>query len=244
MTDRIAYAPQSRDPRDYESLQGGYSESDGSVRVSSGPTVAKSESKPALAGPAQPAPDGRAVKSLVDGAGKKRARPEARTAILERRAPDGTQLQLGATSSRSAAGGQLDERVAVVDATVPLSKSQAVNAQALAAKVYGGVDNADGSKGLNVGAGASVASIEWKYQSGSDSMSVGVDVGLSAGFSAGIRDSDGDGVPETCVSVDASVSVAMCVEPTVPRQKDGPADGARGTGSRVPQAGAGGTSGW
>jgi hypothetical protein len=218
--------------------EGGYCAPDGTVKVS------REESKPAAENmsAAPPAPQSVAVTSLV----RKSSGSTAAIFVARSRA-DGSKFEAGKVTSRGTPGEQADVRASAVEVAVPISQTQQAKALVGHGKVTLGSENADGSRGVNVSAGVSVAQVEWSYSDGTDSMSLSTGPGFELGVSIGARDQDGDGIPETCWGVDAPISFATCTEDAAPPRAEGPATGSEGTGSKSRddrKQGAGGASSW
>jgi hypothetical protein len=237
MSGPLSCEPKPRNQSDYESLEGGYCAADGTVKVAS------DEKKPSTPNMsvAPPPPQSAGVAELL------RKSQSSSAAFVSRSKSDGTKLELGKASGQASAG-QLGGRVSAVDAAVPLSSTQEVKVSGPALKANAGTQNADGSRGVNVSVGASYASVEWSYSKGPESMSVNAGAGSELGISSGVRDKDGNGIPETCWSVELPiVSIASCSEDEAPPRTEGPSGGSEGTGSTSREErneGSGGVSGW
>jgi hypothetical protein len=237
MSGPLSCEPRSRNQSEYEPLEGGYCAADGTVKVAS------DEKKPAAPNMsvAPPPPQSAGVTALL------RKSQSSSAAFVSRTKSDGTKLELGKASGQ-ASGGQLGGRVSMFDAAVPISSTQEFKASGPSAKAGAGTQNADGSRGVNASVGASYASVEGSYSKGPESMSVNVGIGTELGISSGVRDKDGNGIPETCWSVELPiVSIASCSEDEAPPRTEGPSSGSEGTGSTSREErneGSGGGSGW
>lgn len=81
------------------------------------------------------------------------------------------------------------------------------------ARVQGGIHNDDGSVGINVGYGTVILGAEGTYQSGANSLTLGISAGTGAAASIGTRDQDGDGNRELCAKASVQLlTVGFCVE--------------------------------
>ncbi len=265
MSDSMSCTTKPREHDDYDNLcrsdgAGGYSKADGSTAYSSGKTSAspKAASAPAASAAAPTSSAGKtappattrsapkahpaAVASLVKSQAPSIS---ARTALVERRTANGYQVQLGVVEA-NVSKRQVSAEASVAKARIPISQHSAVKAELGTVKAHGGLENPDGSRGVSVSAGASAGSVAWEYESGAESMSVAFGAGLEASMSIGVRDQNGNGIPETCWSAGAEVTVGACVEDAAPQQNDGPANGAEGAGStdRKSDNGSGGASGF
>ncbi|MCK6533694.1 MAG: hypothetical protein L6Q84_12055 [Polyangiaceae bacterium] len=239
MTEPIGTDPRRRQ---IEEPGGGYCAPDGTIQYASGPQIAppadKSKASPSAATtePLTPAVEQLAARY------QKKPKPFRAVAFEKKRGDSEFALGVATQSDGRARGG----RASVVEAKVGVSSTSEVRASGVSGKGAVGIDNPDGSTGFHAGGGGALASVEWSYSSGGDSMSIGLDVGVSMGASVGVRDANGNGVPETCWSVDGlgPLSIGACTEDAAPPQNDGPQNGSRGTGSKASSTGSGGTSGW
>lgn len=76
-----------------------------------------------------------------------------------------------------------------------------------------GTYNKDGSEGGNGSVSATLLSLEGTLNVRGSSLSFGASVGVNGDSSSGTRDSDGDGVEETCTRLGAEVfTVGLCIE--------------------------------
>lgn len=219
--------------------EGGYCAPDGTVKV------ARDEGKPAteIMSVAPPPPRSAAVADLV-----RKSSPSSSAAFVSRSRADGSRFEAGKVTSRGTPGKQVDVRVSGVEVAVPISQTQEAKGLLVHGRVTLGTENADGSHGANASFGVSAAQIEWSYSNGTDSMAISTGPGAELGVSIGGRDQDGDGIPETCWSVDAPVSIAACTEDVAPPRAEGPATGSEGTSGKSAKStdersGSGGASG-
>lgn len=85
--------------------------------------------------------------------------------------------------------------------------------EALTASAHVGVDNADGSHGVNAGASAALASGEITLKHSGWSATGGLAAGIGAEAHVGVRDDDKDGKPEICFRVAFNIGIAgACIE--------------------------------
>jgi hypothetical protein len=73
-----------------------------------------------------------------------------------------------------------------------------VAVETISARLNGGTQNDDGSKGANVGAMATGAGIEATVEYSGWAATAGLSISAGVAVSSGDRDADGDGVPERC----------------------------------------------
>lgn len=93
------------------------------------------------------------------------------------------------------------------------SKHVSGSVEALTANAHFGFDNSDGSVGVNIGAGATLASAEITAKHSGWSITRGISAGPGGEAHIGLRDDDKDGRPELCVRVGwAFVIAGSCVE--------------------------------
>lgn len=111
-------------------------------------------------------------------------------------------------------GAQTSLTNATLRADATLSDAVSAHAEVFSASANVGVYNADGSVGLNAGAGVNVASADVTYDASGFRLSAGLSEGFGAGGSFGVRDADGDGRRESCGSISAGpINVGSCYEP-------------------------------
>jgi hypothetical protein len=81
------------------------------------------------------------------------------------------------------------------------------------ARLNSGAHNDDGSKGINVGALATIAGMEGTLNIGAGSLTLGLAAGTGEAFSAGARDIDGDGVSEWCAKASiGELTLGFCTD--------------------------------
>jgi hypothetical protein len=86
-------------------------------------------------------------------------------------------------------------------------------AEVLTAHICDGFDNADGSVGFHGSVGATVIGVELTGTAGPLSLTAGISAGPTFGYSFGTRDSDHDGLVETCERLDFGVgTLGYCLE--------------------------------
>lgn len=118
----------------------------------------------------------------------------------------------GVSASAGARGASVDGAVVRLEADLGAYGSGRVDAFQAGAAVS--VVQADGSRGLGMGAGANIAAGEATYDRGGFRATVGLSAGVGAGAGLGLRDADGDGRTELCASVSAGpVTAGTCYEP-------------------------------
>ena len=87
------------------------------------------------------------------------------------------------------------------------------SAEAFTANAHIGLDNSDGSYGVNAGAAAAAASGEITAKHSGWSVTGGLTAGIGAEGHLGIRDDDKDGKPEICARVAFGVGIGgLCIE--------------------------------
>ena len=85
--------------------------------------------------------------------------------------------------------------------------------EAFTANAHIGIDNSDGSYGVNAGAAAAAASGEITVKHSGWSVTGGLAAGIGAEGHLGIRDDDKDGKPEICARVAFGVGIGgLCIE--------------------------------
>lgn len=85
--------------------------------------------------------------------------------------------------------------------------------EVLTASVHLGIDNSDGSYGVNIGATASLMSGDVTTKHSGDSITAGLAAGKGGEAHVGIRDDDKDGKPEICLRVAWGVEIGGgCIE--------------------------------
>jgi hypothetical protein len=85
--------------------------------------------------------------------------------------------------------------------------------EALTASVHVGIDNSDGSHGVNAGAAVALASSEITLKHSGWSATGGLAAGIGAEGHVGIRDDDKDGKPELCGRVALGIGIGgACIE--------------------------------
>lgn len=81
------------------------------------------------------------------------------------------------------------------------------------ANAHVGIENSDGSVGLNVGASATIKSAEMTIKHEGSSATLGLSHGVGAEAHVGVRDDDRDGQPEICLRFAAGFAIAgACYE--------------------------------
>ena len=109
-------------------------------------------------------------------------------------------------------GRQNEAQVGFVRAGVQ-GAAASLSGEGLTAAAHAGVDNADGSVGLNVGATASWASVEATVKHAGSSVTLGASAGGGLEGHVGVRDDDKDGRVELCGRLAAGpVILGACVE--------------------------------
>jgi hypothetical protein len=116
------------------------------------------------------------------------------------------ELQLGLQNSFIAKGGTLERR----------GKSSSEQVSLLSVGAHLGTRNADGSRGVNAGVGASVVDAEATLGQAS-SITIGAKLGGAGGeFSVGLRDIDKNGKRELCVRAGVELMlgalIGVCIE--------------------------------
>ncbi len=126
------------------------------------------------------------------------------------RALTGGHIERPSTSAQL--GAQSELRAAVARAEI--SATLDVEVRALEAGVHVGTRNADGSKGINVGASFRALTVESTLSASGNSVTAGLSASVGGEFSLGTRDADQDNHPEYCARVGVGSFVAgVCVEP-------------------------------
>lgn len=108
----------------------------------------------------------------------------------------------------------LQNEVQVTGARITYAgQNVSVTVESATANVHAGIENSDGSRGLNAGAGATLGSAEMTVKHEGSSATVGISKGIGAEAHVGVRDEDADGRPELCVRVAAGIVIAgACFE--------------------------------
>ncbi len=135
----------------------------------------------------------------------------AEAALVKGRYPSGLEVEFLDASIQG--GLQNEARIAVWRVSASTSDgvvSGGVEGPSLAA--HAGIHNADGSVGLNLGAGASWLGGEASCQDG-HGISAGAGFGVALGGHVGLRDGDDDGKTELCAGVELTEGKAqLCLE--------------------------------
>lgn len=171
----------------------------------------------------------------------------AEAALLKGR-KGGAQVEVMGISAQQG----LENEQAVTLGAVSVQSKNGHHALALevgTAKVNEGVQNPDGSKGVNVGFGVNLGALEYTYSKGDYQLSVGLSLGVGKGaeLAAGVRDVDHDGRQEECVRMGfGPLTIGTCSEPDpipppegaegaasspTPREIEGRSDGGQGGSS-------------
>jgi hypothetical protein len=125
---------------------------------------------------------------------------------------DASGLELEATTVSVQVGAQSEAQGAVVRASVSGAHG-AIGSDLGSASAHAGIHNADGSTGLNAGAGAVAIAGEATLSGKANSITIGAGYGVGGEASIGVRDKDGNGEPEVCFRVGLKfATVGACVE--------------------------------
>lgn len=85
--------------------------------------------------------------------------------------------------------------------------------EAFSGRLGVGVDNRDGSCGLNAGGSVSLVGAELTAEYSGNSLTLGGSLGQAAAGSIGLRDADGDGRPELCIRLEGGPGIfGACIE--------------------------------
>lgn len=123
---------------------------------------------------------------------------------------DGVEIELGSASVQI--GRQHEAQIGAGRAGYH-GEIISVAAEAFTASAQVGVENPDGSTGMNAGLSATAASIEATAKHSGNSITAGLSLGAGASGSIGLRDDDRDGKPEACVRASFEfVIVGGCIE--------------------------------
>lgn len=88
--------------------------------------------------------------------------------------------------------------------------------EAFTANAHAGLENSDGSRGINSGAGATFVAGEVTVKHSGWSVTAGLSAGVGVEGHIGVRDADKDGKPEVCFRVAAAWGVGgLCLESPV-----------------------------
>lgn len=136
----------------------------------------------------------------------------AGAAASKGKAPDGSgDSELFSASAQ--AGAQLEVQAAVARLRIGSPETH-VAGKALEAEIHAGTYNPDGSRGLNLGASATVVGGEVQATLSGNSASFGVSLSAGAEGSIGHRDQDADGRAEYCArAAIGPLSAGVCIEP-------------------------------
>lgn len=121
-------------------------------------------------------------------------------AVTKGKMGDGTDLE---TLSVSVQVGQQSEAQATMMRVGYAGKNVSGSSEHATLNAHYGTENSDGSRGLNIGASATVAAAEITITDSGSSRTIGVSEGIGAESHVGVRDADKDGRPELCVRVGA-----------------------------------------
>jgi hypothetical protein len=89
----------------------------------------------------------------------------------------------------------------------------AVSVEAMTARANAGTYNDDGTRGANLGGGATAVGIEATFGYAGWSVTAGAAVSAGASVSSGERNSDGDAVPERCFKGSVGpLTLGVCTE--------------------------------
>lgn len=125
---------------------------------------------------------------------------------------DASGLELEAVSLSGQVGAQSEVQGAAARVGVAGTVG-AIGGELGTANAHAGIHNADGSTGLNAGAGAVAIAGEVTVSGKANSITLGAGWGVGGELSAGVRDKDGDGQPEVCFRVGAKfATVGACIE--------------------------------
>lgn len=134
----------------------------------------------------------------------------AGVALVKGGTKNGLEAEAGSLSVQ--AGLQNEAQATFVRAGVSGERG-AASLETLTANVHAGIDNSDGSVGLNVGASATLVGTEATLQHSGNSFTVGLAAGLGVGGHFGVRDQDKNGKPEICFRATAGpVTIGGCNE--------------------------------
>ncbi len=134
----------------------------------------------------------------------------AGVAALKGRTEEGIEFE---ALSVSIQGGEQNELQGTFARLGYSSEHVAVSVEALTANAHIGIDNSDGSHGVNAGASAAVASGEGTIKYSGWSATAGLTVGIGAEAHLGVRDDDKDGKPEICGRVAFGIGIGgLCIE--------------------------------
>ncbi|MBX3200201.1 MAG: hypothetical protein KF894_18845 [Labilithrix sp.] len=190
----------------------------------------RSEAPPAKAAPAKK--DARATPPRTAGASGNGARTAERDFLKGAYAAEGYTHDRGSVFAGAAAlKGHMEDGVDAEELSVSVQVGEQNEAQAtlarlghsnehgsssvdaLTANAHIGLDNSDGSHGVNAGASASWVTAEATMKRSGWSVTGGVAAGIGAEAHVGVRDDDKDGKPEICVRGALSVAiVGACIE--------------------------------
>ncbi|MGC4090537.1 MAG: hypothetical protein QM756_22240 [Polyangiaceae bacterium] len=131
-------------------------------------------------------------------------------ALLYGKDSEGTTVELGSLSAQL--GAETEVQFAAARSSQTIGKTT-ISAELLTGSVALGTLNKDGSVGVNVSKGYTVAGLEVTTTTGGSSATFGMSRGDSAEVSSGTRDADGDGYAEWCMRYGGTVkTVGGCIE--------------------------------
>ncbi len=134
----------------------------------------------------------------------------AGAALVKGRDASGLELETATVSVQ--VGAQSEAQGAVARASVSGAHG-AISSDLGSANAHAGIHNADGSTGLNAGAGAVAIAGEATLAGKANSITVGAGYGIGAEGSIGVRDKDRNGQPEVCFRVGLKfATLGACVE--------------------------------
>lgn len=152
----------------------------------------------------------------------------AKPVVAAKVSGDGVEVEVAAAKGRVADGVDIEVFSATAKATrdqmtvaATMSRIEAksdngansIAVEKLSVKVSAGRDNADGSRGVNLGIGANAVGIEGTVGGKGYGLTGGLSVGVGAEASVGVRDLDKDGNPELCARVSALFfTLGACAE--------------------------------
>jgi hypothetical protein len=139
---------------------------------------------------------------------------EGRAALIDEHDPaSGIDLEVLSVSARAGARSTGVEAVLERVGVAIADGGAEIRGELLSVGVQLGTRSADGSEGVDIGAGAIVAGVEATLKLGGDSsLTLGASAGIGLHFSLGLRDSDHDGKPALCARISEFFTLAGCVE--------------------------------
>ena len=146
----------------------------------------------------------------AEGSTHDRGSAFAGAAVLKGRTDEGIE---GEALSVSIQGGEQNEVQGTFARLGYSGEHGAGSVEAFTANAHIGLDNPDGSYGVNAGAAAAAASGEITIKHSGWSATGGLTAGIGAEGHLGIRDDDKDGKPEICARVAFGIGIGgLCIE--------------------------------